>query len=711
MTFLYPYVLFALAVPLLLALLAVLLHRRAGRGWRLLVSPSHPELVYRRPRWQAVLPTALALLALVGIILAAARPINGYMQSEGAATGRNLLIALDISRSMETQDVSPSRLEEARAAAYELIDALPSDKIGLIVFSGEADVVVPLTYDHTALRDALEQVNRGWAGYGGTNFGLLLRCAMQNFARSAPEGANALVILSDGEDTVDSSLQIAEEAKQSNLLVITVGIGTPAGGAIPDPAGDNGLWEDANGRHVISKLDMNALRRFSEATGGDFFTMSSGADLSAFAREAANKLERHEETFTTGRVPLDLFAWFAVPALLALLAAIILGTEWRTARHSSGVWLLLLAVATLPAHAAPESAYEQGLQALKEGHTDDARLKLSEALLATSPDLQAAAHLALGNMQTRATFDKLRSLYTPSDEESNSPAGSPGIEALQGIVDELKKNLIPYQDALSADSSLTAARSNADKVQEFIKKLEEEIERLKQQQQNQQQDQQNKDDKQDQQQDQQNKDDKQDQQQDQQNKDDKQDQQQEQQNKDDKQDQQQNQQNKDDKQDQQQDQQNKDDKQDQQQDQQNKDDKQDQQQDQQNKDDKQDQQQNQQNKDDKQDQQQDQQNKDDKQDQQQDQQNKDDKQDQQQDQQNKDDKQDQQQDLQNKDDNRNPQNGGDGQQAMATQPQELSDEEKSKQRAAGILRMHLEEEKGSPIPHDNRMVRPPSKDY
>ena len=442
MSFLYPYVLIALAAPALLALLAVAQRRRAGQGWRQLVSPAHPELVQRRPRWQVALPPLLALLALCGIILAAARPINGYIQSEGSATGRNLLIALDISRSMETQDVTPSRLDEARAAAYELIDALPGDKIGLIVFSGEADVVVPLTYDHTALRDALEQVNRSWAGIGGTNFGLLLRTAMQNLAHSAPDGANALVILSDGEDTVDSSLQIADEAKQNKLLVITVGIGTPTGGPIPDPHGENGLWQDASGRHVISKLDIDALRRFSDATGGSFFAMSSGADISAFAREAAEKLDRHEESIATGRVPHDLFVWFALPALLALLVAILLGTEWRAARYNAPLLLAaaLLCLQQAPAMPAPQ-AYEQGLAALREDKPEDARDLLSQALLADSTALQAAAHLALGNMQTRATFDKLRALYSPQGDDP-TPA-QPSIDALQGIVDDLKKNLTP----------------------------------------------------------------------------------------------------------------------------------------------------------------------------------------------------------------------------------------------------------------------------
>ncbi|MCH5284004.1 MAG: VWA domain-containing protein, partial [Akkermansiaceae bacterium] len=499
MSFLHPYVLLGLAVPLLLAGALLILHRRTGSAWRLLVSAEHPELVHRRPQWQLVLPPVLALLALAGLICAAARPINGYTQSEASSSGRNLLIALDISRSMETKDVKPSRLEEARAAAYELIEALPGDKIGLIVFSGEADVVVPLTYDHTALRDALEQVNRDWAGYGGTNFGLLLRTAMQSFARSAPEGANALIILSDGEDTVGSSSSIAEEARKKHLLVITVGIGTTTGDTIPDPDGENGLWQNASGSHVVSKLDVQSLRQFSEATGGDFILMNSGTDLAAFARDAADKLERHEESYAAGSTPQDLFVWFAVPSLLALLAAILLSTEWRRPRRKAAALLLLLLVLTPAAQAAEASAaqaYARALEARQAGRDSEHLEQLSQALLSQDSELQAAAHLALGNRAARATFDKLRSLYGESSPAADSVAPAeaaatpPGIDALQGIVDELRKDLTYYRDALAANPSLSAAQTNIHKIEQLIRVLEDEIERMKQEQQQQQQQQQ-----------------------------------------------------------------------------------------------------------------------------------------------------------------------------------------------------------------------------
>jgi len=698
--------------------MALVARHRSGQAWRRLVSANYEqELVRRLPSWRTVLPAVLALLALACAIIAAARPINGYAENDATASGRNLIIALDISRSMETADVAPSRLEEARAAAYELIDSLPDDKIGLMVFSGEADLVVPLTYDHTALRDALEQINRGWAGMGGTNFGLVLRRAMQDFSRSAPDGTNALVILSDGEDTVDTSQEVAEEAKEKNLLVITVGIGTETGGAIPDPQGENGLWQDAEGKHVISKLDIKSLSRFAEATGGDFYVMGSGTSLADFAKSAVDKLDRHEETYSASKAPRDLFAWFAGSALLLLVAAIILGTEWRKPRLNAAMLSLGLGLLAFGGQsmAAPDQenvrTYAKALQAKDKEDADQARTLLSQALLDDDASLQAASFFALGNLAAQETFAKLKKLYQadPEAEESGDgsaswPAPSPTPEQLQEVVDELKNDMAHWQDALKADAAHAGSKANISKVEKLIGLLEAEIERLKQQQQQDQQNQQN-----DNRQDQQDKDDDQSGKQDQQGQGDNQNGEQDRQNQGDDQSSEQNQQNQGDGQNGEQDQQNQGDDRNSEQDQQDKGNDQSGEQDQKDKGDDQNGEQDQQNQGDGQSGEQDQQNQGDGQNGKQDQQNQGDGQNGKQDQQNQGDDQSGEQDQQGQG-NKTPDISQERGQNTPQQAK-LTDEEKAKQRAIGILQMHLDEEKGSPIPHFNMGARTPKKDY
>lgn len=488
MSFLYPYVLLALLLPVLLAVVTILARRRSQQVWQMLVSPAHrDELVTRSPFHRTVLPAILGLLALTFTILAAARPINGYTEAGATTNSRNILIALDISRSMETQDVKPSRLEQARSAAYELIKALPEDKIGLIIFSGEANTVVPLTYDHASLSETLQLIDRSWVAAGGTNFQQVLDHTMENFKRSAPDGTNALIILSDGEDTVRTSPEAAAEARERHLLVITVGIGTEAGGTIPDAYAENGLWRDASGRHVVSKLNVRLLRDFASATGGAFYHMNSGTNLSAFVRESVTRLERHEEAFSINKCPNDLFVWFAIIALVLLVSAILLSTEWRKRAHTAlllPVGLLLLSQ-PVQAAASRESAeaYAEGNALAEQQLHQAAQEAYSRALLDEDPTMQTAALHALGNLASSATFDKLRLIYDELASMPPLPDGSvpqPAPEQLQSIVDELRQTLVLYHDALKITPDFAPARTNISGINRLISELEKEIEHLNQ---------------------------------------------------------------------------------------------------------------------------------------------------------------------------------------------------------------------------------------
>ncbi len=511
MSFLYPYVLIALLIPVALGVAAYLLRVHRTGNWQKLVSAAHRhELVRTTSPLHSVVPFMLALLALACCIIAAARPYNGYKNTEALVTGRNLIIALDISRSMETQDVTPSRMEEARTAARVLIDSLPTDKIGLIIFSGEAELTIPLTYDHLTLQETLNLINRDWESYGGSNLEHVLKLAMQNFERSAPTGTNALVILSDGEDTMDFSPTLLDEVRKKKLLLITVGIGTTEGATIPDPQNENGMWQDADGKHVISKLQPETLSMLARETGGDFFIMNNSTDLAAFAKTAVEKLDRHEEAQSAGKAPNDMYIYFAIAALVLAIAAILLATRWRRmpTRLHGPLGLILLAVISVPTlHAAPEeeslTAYRQALAHQANGKTEECADELSKALLDEDPHMQAAALHRLGNLKTEATFTKLRELYA---ETSPGQPAQPSVEQLEDIVKKLEESSAYYQDALSAQLDCAPAQTNLQRVRQLIEDIKKEIERLKQQQQ---QDNQQKQDEQQQQQDDQQKQDQQ----------------------------------------------------------------------------------------------------------------------------------------------------------------------------------------------------------
>ena len=170
MTFLYPNVLYALILPALLAAAAWWLWRRRSRKWEVLVSPEYRrELVNAPATWHRVLPVIFAVLASIFAILSIARPVDGYTEVKEIPKSRNILIAIDCSRSMLSKDASPTRLGRAKTAAYDLLDALPGDNFGIIIFSGDAVLLMPLTHDHNALKETIEQLQFGWVSQGGTN--------------------------------------------------------------------------------------------------------------------------------------------------------------------------------------------------------------------------------------------------------------------------------------------------------------------------------------------------------------------------------------------------------------------------------------------------------------------------------------------------------------------------------------------------------------
>lgn len=236
MTFLYPNVLYALILPVLLAAAAWWLWRRRSRKWEVLVSPEYRrELVHAPATWHRVLPVIFAVLASIFAILSIARPVDGYTEVKEIPKSRNILIAIDCSRSMLSKDASPTRLGRAKTAAYDLLDALPGDNFGIIIFSGDAVLLMPLTHDHNALKETIEQLQFGWVSQGGTNLENVVRLALQTFKRDKEADAkNALVILSDGEDTVNITYKTAEAARQHQLIIVTAGIGTTIGTTIPD---------------------------------------------------------------------------------------------------------------------------------------------------------------------------------------------------------------------------------------------------------------------------------------------------------------------------------------------------------------------------------------------------------------------------------------------------------------------------------------------
>jgi len=329
MSFLHPFWLFLLiTLPLLVAVAVLAAHLR-GRRWDAFVAP---RLRSRLLRSASPIPRWFSLLFLTGasaaLIVAFARPVgDGGTESE-SAKARDIIIAMDISRSMRVADVSPDRLSQAKIIAHDMIEALPGDRFGFIAFAGHAYLYAPLTVDHVAVRETIDQIDETWATRGGSNLADAIRIAVEAF-REAGNRNSALVILSDGEENTGDAAAMISEAERAGMYIFAVAIGTEQGGRVPHPDYAGGFITDRTGQPVISKVETEVLRELATATRGRFALSGSGFNAPDLIRAAVRDLDAFEVEGRERTITIEFFQWFAAPAVFFLFAAIIAGTRWR----------------------------------------------------------------------------------------------------------------------------------------------------------------------------------------------------------------------------------------------------------------------------------------------------------------------------------------------------------------------------------------------
>jgi Ca-activated chloride channel family protein len=316
--FLWPAALpWLLLVPAFAAVL-VATERRAARRLAEVVGPRSGALApvdARARAWRRRLLGAGLLCAL----LALAQPTWGAERVVVAARGADVVVALDVSRSMLAGDVAPSRLEAARAAIAEATRRAPGDRFALVVFAGEARCLVPLTSDLDSFRELLAGAEPESVARGGTDLGAALDGALA-LAPADGERNATILLVTDGEDLEGRGAAAAGRCRERGVVVDAIGVGSPLGSKIVVRDGGGAAFlKDGAGREVVSSLDMPGLTRIATVTGGRAF--EAGTDASALLAG----LERHrggdggagEDVAATGRSePANRFQW---PLALALL--------------------------------------------------------------------------------------------------------------------------------------------------------------------------------------------------------------------------------------------------------------------------------------------------------------------------------------------------------------------------------------------------------
>lgn len=516
-SFLYPgWLLLLLILPFIL-LGAILAGRKQRQAWKMMVAPRlRKHLVKTTSPTRRWVGFSLGLLGCVCLIFALARPHRGETVTTEQISTRNIIIAIDTSRSMLVKDGSPDRMATAKAMAIEVLAAFPNDRVGIIAFSGTPVLMAPLTIDHGAIHETIGQLDTEVIPSGGSDLSAAVATALKTFKKTGQK-ANALILISDGEDHSEEIDLAAAQIRESGTVVCAIGVGKPQGGIIPDSNYRDGKFRDNQGQTVYSKMTPEALDALARAGRGSFTPASSGS--TAAISSALDSLKRDAQAGRETTVPNECFHWFLIPAILLLAACIIVRSEFLTGAVSSvknptvrppaikaGATVLLVAIFltnSLPAATMIENAeasYAQGdfqkayklfTKALADSEGEDRRaiqfsigstaykLKdwetsnefLSASLLSNNVKLQEQAHYNLGNSLFMTSWSQFKEKDTLGQPPAADGKTTYEVEDLAGAITSLEDSISHYQATLDINPDNTAAARNMEEAKKLLEQL------------------------------------------------------------------------------------------------------------------------------------------------------------------------------------------------------------------------------------------------
>ncbi|HOZ29381.1 MAG TPA: VWA domain-containing protein [Bacteroidales bacterium] len=310
-------------VIILLFVISVYVRRSRIRkiGELKLVKLLIPDYSPARKIWKLV----LICLAITSMSIALARPQFGSKLKDVTRQGVEIIVALDVSNSMLSQDMKPNRLENARKFIERIISKLQNDKLGLIVFAGDAFVQMPITDDIRSARLFLSTVSTDMVPVQGTAIGKAIELAANSFTKDE-EISKIILLITDGENHEDDAVAIAETLKEKNILIYTVGMGSPGGSPIPAKRG-GGFMKDRNGNVIMSIPDEETLINVANATGGIFVRATNSADASDKVLNEISKLQKGEVLKKDYSEYDDQFQLLALIALFLLIADIVISEK------------------------------------------------------------------------------------------------------------------------------------------------------------------------------------------------------------------------------------------------------------------------------------------------------------------------------------------------------------------------------------------------
>ena len=490
-----PTYLYLLAVIPVLAIIRFLTYRNQKKRLRKFGDPKllrslMPDVSRFRPAvkfW--ILQGALALLVVM-----LARPQFGTKISNEQRTGIETIIAMDISNSMLAEDITPSRLDRSKMMVENLVDHFTNDKIGLLVFAGDAFVQLPITSDYVSAKMFLSSIDPSMMATQGTDIARAIDMASHSFTQEEGIG-KAIIVITDGEDHEGGALESAKAAKDAGMRVYVLGVGSTQGAPIPIP-GTGDYMKDNTGNTVMSALNEDMCRQVAQAGGGAYIHVENNSAAQDQLDNELNKLSKKETTSTVSSEFDEQFQAVAILALLLLILEICIFDRRNPllkrlslfgSKKKAAATVALFLVAVTASAQTDRQYIREGNKQFRVGQYDKAEVSYRKAVEKNPKNPQAAYNLGNALMAQKKDSSAVQQFEQATRIETN-PLRKAAAYHNMGVICQTHKM---YGEAIEAYKNALRLNPNDDETRYNLVLCKKQKQK---QDQNQQQNQNNKDD-------------------------------------------------------------------------------------------------------------------------------------------------------------------------------------------------------------------------
>ncbi len=463
-----PIYLYLLAVIPVLAIIRFITYRNQKKRLRKFGDPQllrslMPDVSRFRPAvkfW--ILQGALALLVVM-----LARPQFGTKISNEQRTGIETIIAMDISNSMLAEDITPSRLDRSKMMVENLVDHFTNDKIGLLVFAGDAFVQLPITSDYVSAKMFLSSIDPSMMATQGTDIARAIDMATHSFTQEEGIG-KAIIVITDGEDHEGGALESAKAAKDAGMRVYVLGVGSTQGAPIPIP-GTGDYMKDNTGNTVMSALNEDMCRQVAQAGGGAYIHVENNSAAQDQLDNELNKLAKKETTSTVYSEFDEQFQAVAILALLLLILEICIYDRRNPllkrlslfgSKKKAAATVALLLVAITASAQTDRQYIREGNKQFRVGQYDKAEVSYRKAVEKNPKNPQAAYNLGNALMAQKKDSAAVQQFEQATRIETN-PLRKAAAYHNMGVICQTHKM---YGEAIEAYKNALRLNPNDDET-------------------------------------------------------------------------------------------------------------------------------------------------------------------------------------------------------------------------------------------------------